>query len=195
MTHGQGVAAGRLLLAGILLLYPLVVYLLLDTLGAAVLGILLIVLLAFRLNAVTDLLPRRAYFLASAIVLAGAVTVLGDATLALKSYPTIINLMLLAVFGYTLFEPPSIVERIARLAGSGFSDRTAPYTRKVTIVWCVFFAINAFVAAWISVSGSMAAWVFYNGFFAYVIMSALFATELVVRYFYKRHHRISSGVR
>jgi uncharacterized membrane protein len=103
--------------------------------------------------------------------------------------------MLLAVFGYTLFEPPSMVERIAKLAGSEFSDRTAPYTRKVTIVWCVFFAINAFVSAWISVAGSMEAWAFYNGLFAYVIMSALFATELVVRYFYKRHHRISSGVR
>ena len=195
MTHEPGMAAGRLLLAGILLLYPLAVYFLLDTLGAGVLGIILIVLLGFRLNAVTDLLPGRAYFLAIAIALAGALTVLGDATLALKSYPTMINLMLLAVFGYTLFEPPSMVERIAKLAGSEFSDRTAPYTRKVTIVWCVFFAINAFVSAWISVAGSMEAWAFYNGLFAYVIMSALFATELVVRYFYKRHHRISSGVR
>ena len=195
MTRRPGPVAGRLLLAGILLLYPLAVYFLLDTLGAGVLGIILIVLLAFRLNAVTDLLPARAFFLVIAIVLAGAVTVLGGGALALKSYPTIISLILLAVFGYTLLVPPSMVERIAKFAGSRFSDRTAPYTRKVTIVWCIFFAINAFVSGWISVSGSMEAWAFYNGFFAYLVMGVLFATELVVRYFYKRHHRIPSGLR
>jgi uncharacterized membrane protein len=195
MTPGPGITAGRFMLAGILLLYPLAVYWLLDTLGAAVLGILLIALLALRLNAVTDLLPGRAYFLVIAIALAGAVTLLGGGTLALKSYPTIISLILLAVFGYTVLVPPSMVERIAKAAGSRFTHRTAPYTRRVTIVWCVFFAINAFVSAWISVSGSMEAWTFYNGFFAYVIMGAFFVTELVVRYFYKRHHQIPSGLR
>ncbi|MDH3510038.1 MAG: hypothetical protein OER85_04185 [Gammaproteobacteria bacterium] len=195
MTRRTGVGASRWLLAGMLLLYPLAVYLLLDRLGAGVLGILLIVLLALRLNSVTDLLPGRAYFIGIAIVLAGAVTVLGGGTLALKSYPTIISLILLAVFGYTLLVPPSMVERIARIAGSEISDRIISYTRKVTIVWCIFFAANAFVSAWISVAGSIEAWAFYNGFFAYLIVGALFATELVIRYFYKRHYRISTGVR
>lgn len=195
MTRRPGMAAGRFLLAGILLLYPLAVYYLLDTLGAGILGIFLIFLLALRLNAVTDLLPGRAYFFVIAIALAGTVTLLGGGALALKSYPTIFSLILLAVFGYTLLVPPSMVERIAKMAGSKFSDRTAPYTRKVTMVWCVFFAINAFVSGWISISGSMEAWAFYNGFFAYVIMGALFATELVVRYFYKRHYQIPSGLR
>jgi len=193
MTRRPGRSAGRILLAGILFLYPLAVYFLLETLGAGILGILLIVLLALRLNAATDLLPGRAYFLVFAVVLAGAVTVLGGGALALKSYPTIVSLILLMAFGYTLLVPPSMVERIAKIAGSKFSDRTAPYTRKVTIVWCLFFVVNAFVSGWISVSGSMEAWAFYNGFFAYVIMGALFATELVVRYFYRRHYRIPSG--
>ena len=78
MTRGPGLAAGRLLLAGILLIYPVAVYLLLDRLGAGVLGILLVVLLALRLNALTSVLPRRAYLIAIAIALAGAVTVLGE---------------------------------------------------------------------------------------------------------------------
>jgi len=195
MTPRPGMGAGRLLVAGILLLYPLAVYFLLETLGAAVLGILLIILLALRLQSVTNLLPGRTYFLVIAIVLAGAITILGGGALALKSYPTIISLMLLSVFGYTLLAPPSMIERIAKMAGSKFSDRTAPYTRKVTMVWCVFFAANAFVSGWISISGSMEAWAFYNGFFAYVIMGVLFTTELVVRYFYKRHHGIPSGLR
>ena len=195
MTRGPGMAAGRLLLAGILLIYPVAVYLLLDRLGAGVLGILLVVLLALRLNALTSILPRRAYLIAIAIALAGAVTVLGDSTLALKSYPTIISLLLLIVFGYTVLVPPSMVARIAKLAGSQFTARTAAYTRAVTIVWCAFFAINAFVSAWISVSGSMEAWTFYNGFFAYLIMGSLFVTEWIVRYFYKRRHHLSGGAR
>ncbi len=195
MTRGPGMTAGRFLLAGILLLYPVAVYFLLETLGAGVLGLILIVLLAFRLNAVTALLPGRAYFLLIAIFLAGDATALGGGVLALKSYPTILSLILLAVFVYTLLVPPSMIERIAKLAGSTFSDRTAPYTRKVTIVWCVFFATNAIVSGWISVTGSMEAWAFYNGFFAYVLMGALFTTEWVVRYFYKRHHQIPGGLR
>lgn len=193
MTRGPGRSAGRLLLAGILLLYPLTIYLLLDRLGAATLGLLLIVLLALRFKTVTDLLPGRTYVLAIAIALAGAVTVLGGSTMALKSYPTIISLLLLTAFGYTILAPPSMVERFAKAAGSQLTDRTASYTRGVTIVWCAFFAVNAIVSAWISVSGSLEAWAFYNGFFAYVIMGTLFVSEMIIRYFYKRHHGISSG--
>lgn len=195
MTLMSGMAAGRVLLAGILLIYPLAIYLLLDRLGPGVLGLCLIVLLALRLNAATDILPARGYLLAIAASAAAAVAVFGGATLALKSYPTMISLLLLALFGYTVLVPPSMVERIARAAGAKFSDRTVVYTRGVTLVWCLFFAINAFVSAWISIMGSMEAWAFYNGFFAYVIMGVIFVTELIFRYFYKRHHRLSKNTR
>jgi uncharacterized membrane protein len=195
MTLMSGMAAGRMLLAGILLAYPLAVYLLLDRLGPGVLGLGLIFLLALRINAVTNILPARGYLLAMALAAAVDIAVFGGATLALKSYPTVISLLLLALFGYTVLVPPSMVERIARAAGSEFSDRTVAYTRGLTIVWCLFFAINAFISAWISISGSIETWAFYNGFFAYVIMGVIFVTELIFRYFYKRHHRISKSTR
>ena len=192
MMPRPGMAAGRVLLAGILICYPLAVYLLLDSVGAGVLGIVLILLLVFRLNKVTEILPGRVFFVAVAIAVAGIIALLGGGAMALKFYPTLVSLLLLLVFGYTVFVPPSMVERLVRLAGKKFSSRTVPYTRGVTILWCLFFAFNAVVTASITLSGSMEAWTLYNGLIAYLIVGTLFAAEAVFRYFYKRHHQLSS---
>jgi uncharacterized membrane protein len=194
MNSVAGAMAGKVLLAGVIMLYPLAVYFLIDSVGAAGLGILLLVLLLFRLKPLARLLPGTVYYAVAAVVIAGAIALFGDSEIALKSYPTIISVVLLAVFGYTLYRPPSMVERIARAAGSDFSERAGPYTRAVTLVWCIFFAVNATVSATISMTGSLRAWTLYNGFIAYGIVGTLIVGEWLFRRAYKRRGHISGDV-
>jgi uncharacterized membrane protein len=195
MNPDRGAAAGRLLLAVIVLGYPLLVYFLLDELGPAALGLSLIALLVVRARAFINRQPRTIFLIA---VVIGAVFLIanftGDGALVLKFYPTLMSLFLLTAFAYTLWNPPSMIERIARSTGDVLSERAESYTRVVTMLWCCFFATNALIAALISISGSMKTWAIYNGFVSYAIMALLLIGEIVFRYFYKRYHGLTGGL-
>ena len=96
-------------------------------------------------------------------------------------YPVAVNLALLSVFAASLRFPPSVVERLARLREPHLDARGVRYTRRVTGIWCAFFAANAAVAAATAAWGDRAVWAFYNGFLAYVLMGALFLCEWLAR--------------
>lgn len=96
-------------------------------------------------------------------------------------YPVAVNAALLAVFAVSLRFPPPIIERLARLREPDLDARGIRYTRRVTQVWCGFFAANAAIAAYTAVRGDRALWAFYNGFLAYALMGALFLGEWLVR--------------
>ena len=96
-------------------------------------------------------------------------------------YPVAVNLALLGVFGTSLVSPPTVIERLARLRHPELDEHAVGYTRKVTVVWCGFFAGNAGAASVTAVLGDQAIWAFYNGFLAYVLMGLLFAGEWLVR--------------
>lgn len=185
--------AGKILFAMVLAGYPLIVYLLLDQVGPAILGILLIAILALRsviMGQLTSTLTWRLLvwaLLALAAISAGLLLI-ADATLVLKLYPAAMNFGLLISFAYTLFHPPSMIERFVRAMKLPIHAKTTSYTRAVTMMWCGFFAVNGTVATLIAISGSLATWTVYNGLISYVLMSTLIVAELTFRYFYKRHH-------
>ena len=88
---------------------------------------------------------------------------------------------MLAVFGYSLFHPPSVVERLARLQEPDLPPSGVAYTRQVTKVWCVFFVLNGVAAAFTALYCSDAVWALYNGLIAYVLMGCLMGIEWCVR--------------
>ena len=96
--------------------------------------------------------------------------------------PVFTALAMLASFGFTLFRGPSFVETIARLRKPEMSAEEIAYCRRITEIWVSFFLVNGTVALGTIRSGSMDAWVFYNGFLSYVLMGVLFAVEFVYRH-------------
>ena len=106
--------------------------------------------------------------------------------LALKLYPVLVNAAMLSVFTYSLFVPPSMVEQFARRREPDLAPQSVSYTRRVTQVWCVFFALNGGVALVTALWASAATWSLYNGFIAYLLMGLLFAGEYGIRCNFKR---------
>ncbi|WP_269913713.1 Clp protease [Acinetobacter sp. HY1485] len=104
----------------------------------------------------------------------------------LQFYPIAMSLGALSIFAYTLYRPPSMIERFARMFEPDLPPHGVIWTKQVTKVWCVFFALNATVAL-ITVFMSMHAWVLYNGFISYLIMGVLLAGEFILR---KKQQRI-----
>lgn len=112
-----------------------------------------------------------------------------DQLLAIKSYPVALSLSLASLFTYSLLNPPSMIERFARMVEPNLNEQGVRYTRKVTMVWIGFFICNALVSFGTAVYGDLDVWTFYNGFLSYVCVGGLMGIEFVVRQFVKKHHR------
>ncbi|QWD91634.1 hypothetical protein [Polynucleobacter sp. MWH-Braz-FAM2G] len=116
--------------------------------------------------------------------------ILGIASLLLRNaefvylYPVLVNSVLFTVFVSSLFGNQTIVEKIARLKDTRFTDQQIPYARKVTIVWAIFFLLNGCIALLTIFIDDKAYWSLYNGAISYVLMGLMFAGELYCR---KRH--------
>jgi len=96
-------------------------------------------------------------------------------------YPVLVNGLMLIIFGWSLFFPPSLIERLARQQHPDLPPGAIIYTRRVTQAWCGFFIING-VLAWVtSVWASLEVWSLYNGLIAYLLMGILFAVEYLIR--------------
>jgi uncharacterized membrane protein len=122
----------------------------------------------------------------AATLLLMVTAVWSNGLLPLKLYPVLVNGALLALFTHSLYTPPSIVERIARLREPDLEPAAVRYTRRVTQVWCGFFAVNGTVALATAIWASPAVWSLYNGLIAYILMGALFGGECCIRCRFKR---------
>jgi uncharacterized membrane protein len=98
-----------------------------------------------------------------------------------KLYPVAVNAALLAAFGYSLYRGPPMVERLARLSEPSLSAEAIAYTRRVTVIWVVFFGLNGSIALVTALWAPDAVWALYNGVIAYVLVALLFAVEYLVR--------------
>jgi uncharacterized membrane protein len=171
--------------------YPLLVYAAVGRFGASGAAVALGALCLARL--VVLWLRRRPAFAGpylqwlclGGVLLAALSLYLGSAG-AVLYYPVLVNAALLVVFGLSLKRPPPIVERIARLREPELPPAAVVYTRRVTIVWTVFFVLNGAAALYTAAFASLETWAWYNGFVAYLLIGALFAGELAVRSFVRR---------
>jgi len=110
-----------------------------------------------------------------------AATVLTNDEVLLRCYPAAINAGMLLIFGMSLFNPPSMVERFARVSEPDLAPAGVRYTRRVTQIWCVFFIANGVVSGYTALYASREQWIFYNGLIAYLLMGILFAGEWLFR--------------
>lgn len=99
----------------------------------------------------------------------------------LRLYPVLVNLAMLSLFAHSLVNPPSVIERIARLQTPDLPAAGVAYTRKLTQLWCGFFIVNGAIATYTAVIASREAWVWYNGGVAYALMGVLLGGEWLYR--------------
>lgn len=167
------------------LLYPLVIYFGLGRFEPRWMALLLLAVVSARAAISRDPVWLAAAAGALVLVVASAVA---NQSLPLKLYPVLVNAVMLGVFAISLKHPPSAIERIARMREPNFPAEAVAYTRKVTIVWCLFFIGNGAIALATAVWGSDKVWATYNGLIAYLLMGLLFAVEWLVRQRVRSRH-------
>ena len=167
-------------LGAVALLYPLLALFALKRFDAiwvaGALGLLVIVRLVFGKGG-----PLALTLAALCAVGAMALTTAYDAELAVRLYPVFMGTAMFTIFAHSLYSPPSMIERFARIAEPDLPPEGVVYTRKVTIAWCVFLLLNLSVALYTAIYTSLEVWALYNGVVAYVLMGVMFAGEFVIR--------------
>ncbi|WP_414444797.1 hypothetical protein [Burkholderia sp. 22PA0106] len=180
----RGIAVRAALALG----YPLTMLLAWRGVSPRYLGCLLIVMLWLRCGgdrtsaaAALKRLTRLDWCVA---VMLGALSVAiaaADSELLLHLYPAFVSAGLLAAFGATLVNGPSMIERFARLRFPNPGPHIVRYTRRVTQVWCAFFLLNGLFSVYTALYWSRATWSLYNGAIVYVLIGALLAGEWLWR--------------
>jgi uncharacterized membrane protein len=169
-----------------LALYPVLVYFGLRYFGLMSVAWLLIAACAIRLAASRMIRPQRAIG-REVLLVCGAGIVLAAIGMARGSaqpmlyYPVLVNAVLLVVFAYSIVSPPTVVERIARLREPELPPDGVRYTRRVTLAWVVFFAVNGAIALYTALYASLETWTLYNGVIAYIAMGTMFCAEFLLR--------------
>lgn len=159
--------------------FPVLVYFGRTRLSTQVLALVLVLIVWLRKKIAFGMQPSP-WLVAGGLLL--ALLALGrNDVLPLKLYPVLVNGALLAVFAGSLWYPPPVAERIARIGYPDLPTEIATYTRKVTQAWCAFFGANALTALWTAVWGSDEAWFYYNGIIAYLLAGLMFAGEWLLR--------------
>ena len=129
---------GSVAITALLILYPVFVYLGLSYSKVSAVAILLIVLsvgrLFIRRRGMDTLGPATIWISAGGILMAGAGLLRGSVE-SMLFYPTLVNLVLLIVFVHSLFYPPAVITRLARIRVPELPPAGVRYTRKVTMVW------------------------------------------------------------
>lgn len=103
-------------------------------------------------------------------------------------YPVVVNVVMLALFGSSLFTQMSLIERLARWREGDLPPEGVRYTRRVTQVWCIFFIFNGSVSLWTCLAGNIHWWTLWNGMASYLLMGLLFAGEWLIRLRVKRRY-------
>ena len=166
------------------LAYPFLVYFGLRLTSPVVIGLGLLADLGLRVF--IDRRDGARPFFAPAFWVAGtgALLLLALSPLVgLRFYPVLVSLGFAGLFAHSLWQPPTVVERIARLREPDVPASTIPYLRGVTVVWLGFFLTNAAISAATATGGSLELWTLYYRFISYVFMGVLFVSEWLLRSF------------
>ncbi len=95
---------------------------------------------------------------------------------------------MLVLFGGSLFQSQSLVERLARLQTPNLNTQAIQYTRRVTQVWCSVFCLNILLSTLFIAFNLLEYWAIYTGVISYIIMGLVMSIEWLIRQRVKRNH-------
>lgn len=179
--------AFKLLLIGVLCVYPIAIYFGGDYLTPSQFLAGLLLLLAGRILVVAWIKAehrKRHVGLAALLIFAAFAMLLliPDIKLVyLRLYPMLLNLLMFTIFFASLFTAMPLVERFARFIHPDLPPQAVRYTRQVTRTWSIVLLLNALVSFYTAVATSFETWTLYNGVITYLIFGSVFLLEYLLR--------------
>ncbi|MFC4891675.1 hypothetical protein ACFPDQ_01260 [Pseudofrancisella aestuarii] len=175
----------------LIIIYPFIVFFSLKWFSIRYLSLLILFIFCLRLLVINQVKKNNLIWIILTLlgISLAIVGMLSDSIIFIQLYPIFVSLTLFCVFSFSLFQPYSFITNIAIKINKGpLPNYVVEYTRKVTIVWCIFFAFNAIIASLTILSKSIKLWTLYNGLLSYILIGALISGEWIVRGYVRRNH-------
>ncbi len=163
------------------MLYPFIVYFGLTEFSVKEVSILLIVVLGLRFVFTVKRERRSARVVAILAIVLLTFSLVFEQAIGLLFYPVVVNLSLALIFTASIINPPTAIERLARIQEPNLSPFAVQYTATVTKVWVGFFILNGTIACYTALANDIALWTLYNGCISYMLMGLLFTVEYLIR--------------
>lgn len=164
--------------------YPLVVYFGLQHASPALFSVLFLVVAILRFATAKDRTDIAQIIILLVVSVYSVGILIFNSEQWLKLYPVVMSGCVAALFAISLFQPESLIERIARLRGEIITPRAKHYTKRLTLMWSVLLVLNGLVALYLAEFASFSAWALYCGLISYGILGSFFVIELFFRRFY-----------
>jgi uncharacterized membrane protein len=178
-----------LVLAGVLVFYPTLIYFGLKQYSPRFIALLVGICIAIGFSSQKNFrYHSRLVLLAVGIIVLCLASVILNQFWLMRYLPLFISIHLLLSFGYSLLRPPSTVEVFARMVTTDLSSEECRYCRLVTLLWVIFFLFNGMLAGLTACCTGLKIWSLYNGGIAYGAMGLLFAAELCYRHWRFRRY-------
>jgi uncharacterized membrane protein len=177
----------KMLVAGALCLYPLLIYFIAGVLTPVQLVVGLLALLAARIGIGAWIARRtraRDAAIAVSLLLAAVVVAAFVPRIDLKwlrLYPMLLDLVVFGLFFGSLFTSRPLIERFARAIRHDLPPAGIRYTRRVTQAWAGILLANALISFYTVFWTSFEVWSLYNGVIVYVLFAAVFGVEYLIR--------------
>ncbi|MGH8372905.1 MAG: hypothetical protein ACRETO_09245 [Gammaproteobacteria bacterium] len=177
----------KLLIVGVLFIYPFAIYFGDDYLTPSQFLAGLLLLLAGRVLIVAwikaEYRKRNIAFAVLLLIAALAILLLlPDVKLMyLRLYPMLLNLLMFAIFFGSLFSSMPLAERLARFVHKELPAQAVLYTRRVTWTWSIVLLLNALVSLYTALAASFETWTLYNGIITYLLFGSVFVCEYALR--------------
>lgn len=169
-------------LAGIALLYPFLIYLGMQRFEPRYVG--LVAAMVYLLRTLIMAKTWRTRLLATSALAGFTLAVwVTNSEYLLTLIPALISLIALVAFTHSYLEPPTIPAKFALKSLGTLSADQLQYTNKVTLVWMAFFIVNGSIALYTALFCSREVWTLYNGFISYLLIGSLFLLEFCYRTF------------
>jgi uncharacterized membrane protein len=107
--------------------------------------------------------------------------------------PVLVYCALFVLFASTLRQGRDpMISRFARIEQGELTAELRAYTRRLTVIWCVFFAGMAGLALGLAVWAPLQVWFLHTYFFSYFLIALLFLGEFAYRRWRYPHYRHAS---
>jgi uncharacterized membrane protein len=178
-------------IAIVMIAYPFIVYVSLDSFGPSLLSYVLFILLLIRIIVRGEFHQPEQFI---QLTLVGSLCLIAawfNSEQLLRYYPVMMNFSFAVFFALSLMTDTSLVERFGRLFVKDIPPQGIIYMRELTKIWGVVLIINGIVSFYTACCLSLKMWMLYNGLLSYLFLGGFMLIELAYRQFYKRQHQIS----
>lgn len=125
--------------------YPILVYFGIQHVSPAVFSLVLLGLALARFFIAKDRLDVSQLGLLLLVVPFSLGLLITNSEYLLKLYPAVVSLGMSILFGASLWQDESFIERMARLGGKEITPRAKRYTRRLTLLWAFLLLFNVVV--------------------------------------------------